>query len=377
MRPKQTHKRCLRAATVLMMSTVFALIAAKCTHAADWPMSNGDPLNSRHQPLETTLSPANVSRLAPVHSLSTTGDNWETPTIVGDAIYVPDAGGKLWKFDRQSGAVRWSHAASEYNGVADSAIRTSVVVTDRLVIFGDRSGAHMIAIDAETGERRWITRLDEHPSAQVTGSPIVVGERVYVGVSSNEGMKFLKDRKARSNFRGSLVALDVKSGKIVWRTWTMPDNGGKLDSWSGGAIISVPGANVATGLVYFGTDHQYSQPESVTRCLMAAADDWNPDCYPADARFNAITAVDLATGTPRWTFFGSGVKVWEMVCGELPRVTCPFPLHTIGRAAAVRVCPPPGDFLNWAFAAGSPQIYTATIGGRTRDVVGIAQKSGV
>ncbi len=364
-----------------VLSTLTCLLLLCTTRAfvdaADWPLSNHDPGNSRHQPAETTISPANVSRLAPVYTVTTNGDNWATPVVVGEAVYVPDAGGKLWKFDRTSGKVIWSHSVSEYNGVASSAVRTSVVVTQGLVIFGDRSGANMIAIDAQTGERRWLTRLDEHPAAQVTGSPIVVGDRVYVGVSSNEGMKFLKDRNAKSNFRGSLVALDVQSGQIAWKTWTMPDNGGKLDSWSGGAIISVPGVNEQKGLIYFGTDHHYSQPESVTVCLQAAPDDWNPDCYPVDARFNAIAAVDVKTGAPRWTFFGAGTRVWERVCGELPRVTYPFPLHGIGHAAAVRICPPPGDFLNWAFAAGSPQVYRATVGGRQREIVGIAQKSGV
>ena len=364
-------------AFILLSGLISLTVMVSQGIAADWPMSNHDPGNSRNQSTESVISPANVRQLAPVFTLTTSGDNWATPVLDDGAMYVPDAGGKLWKIARATGKVLWSHAVSEYNGVTGSAVRTSVVVSDGLVIFGDRSGANMIAIDAESGERRWSTRLDEHPAAQVTGSPIVVGDRVYVGVSSSEGMRFLKDRKATSTFRGSIVALDSKSGRQVWKTWTMPENGGQLDSWSGGAIISVPGADVAKGLVYFGTDHHYSQPASVTACLHAAPDDWNPDCYPADARFNAMVAVDMETGAPRWTFFGSGARVWESVCGELPRVTYPFPLHGIGHASAVRVCPPPGDFLNWAFAAGSPQIYTTTINNRPRDVVGIAQKSGV
>jgi polyvinyl alcohol dehydrogenase (cytochrome) len=361
----------------MMACALFLLADIASVVAADWPMSNFDPGNSRSQPEETTINPANVSRLAPVYSVTTSGDNWATPVVVGEAVYLPDSAGKLWKFDRASGQVIWSRSVSEYNGVANSAVRTSVVVSEGLAIFGDRSGANMIAIDAKTGERRWITRLDEHPAAQVTGSPIVVGDRLYVGVSSTEGSKFLKDRNTKSHFRGSLVALDIKSGQLMWKMWTMPDNGGRLDSWSGGAIISVPGANEQKGLIYFGTDHHYSQPESVTACLRAAPDDWNPDCYPADARFNSITALDIATGKPHWTFFGAGTQVWEMACGELPRATYPFPLQGIGHASAVRICPPPGDFLNWAFAAGSPQVYSATIGGRKRDVVGMAQKSGV
>jgi polyvinyl alcohol dehydrogenase (cytochrome) len=43
----------------------------------------------------------------------------------------------------------------------------------------------------------------------------------------------------------------------------------------------------------------------------------------------------------------------------------------------VRYCPPASDYLDWAFAGGSPQIFTISIDGRSRDVVAMAQKSGI
>ena len=140
-RPTQrTHTvRWQAAALSIMTCALFLLAEINLVVAADWPMSNHDPGNSRSQPAETTISSANVSRLAPVYTLTTDGDNWATPVVVEGAVYVPDSGGKLWKFDRKSGEVIWSRSVSEYNGVANSAVRTSVVVTEGLVIFGDRS----------------------------------------------------------------------------------------------------------------------------------------------------------------------------------------------------------------------------------------------
>src|SRR5438445_2171185 len=46
------------------------------------------------------------------------------------------------------------------------------------------------------------------------------------------------------------------------------------------------------------------------------------------------------------------------------RVLHPFPTR---RSSDLRYCPPPGDYLNWAFAGGSPQLLTDTIHGRGRD----------
>ena len=51
-------------------------------------------------------------------------------------------------------------------------------VAGGMVIVGDRNGAHLFAADAATGEKRWITQLDTHPAALITGSPIVAGERI-------------------------------------------------------------------------------------------------------------------------------------------------------------------------------------------------------
>ncbi len=352
-------------------------LAATAAAADEWTLPNYDLANSRHPRGETAISVENVARLAPVETITTSGSNWATPTVQNGEVFVTDSGGALTRIDAKSGDVLWSHQLSDYNGVEKSSARTSVIVADDLVLVGDRSGAHMIAVEIETGKLRWITQLDDNPRAIITGSPIRLGDRLYVGVSSNEGSQFLKDRNHQTSFRGSLQAIDIPTGKIVWKTYTMPDNGGATDSWSGGAVISVPAIDEKRGVLYFTTDHHYRLSEEAAACLAAAPDDWDAACLPDDMRSSSVTALDLETGAVKWSFFGSGADVWEMACGELPRATYPFPMHEIGVADPVRICPPPGDFLNWSFAAGSPQLFTATIDGKARDLVGAAEKSGI
>jgi polyvinyl alcohol dehydrogenase (cytochrome) len=174
-----------------------------------------------------------------------------------------------------------------------------------------------------------------------------------------------------------VVALDIHTGKVVWKTYTMPDNGGLPGTWSGGAVISVPAADPGRGVLYVTSDHQYTMPATVAACLAAARDDWDPGCLPADARFDSLTALDLGTGAVKWSFFGAGADVWRTACGELPSFTYPFPVEPMGQVAPVRICPPASDYLDWSFAAGSPQLFQATIDGAKRDLVGLAEKSGV
>ena len=263
----------------------------------------------------------------------------------------------------------WSKQLSEYNGVAGSVARTSAVYADEMVLVGDRGGANLIAIDAATGRLVWITDLEAHPNAQVTGSPIVMGDRVYVGVSSARASDIVEG-KIRSTLRGSVVALDVHTGEIVWRRHTIPSNGGAANSWSGGAVISSPAIEPQRGTIYFHGDHYYSQPDEVTACLAAALNDWDPRCYPEDALANALIAADVDTGAPKWTFLATGADAYEIACGEIPSITWQRPVEHN------RLCPPLGDWVNWGFAVGSPNLFSAEIGGVTRDLVGVGQKSG-
>src|SRR5256885_201379 len=68
-------------------------------------------------------------------------------------------------------------------------------------------------------------------------------------------------------FRGSLVALDVKNGDVVWKTYTIPDaprllrtyaDGTELHGPAGGAIWSAPTVDVKRGAIYVGTGNTYS-----------------------------------------------------------------------------------------------------------------------
>jgi polyvinyl alcohol dehydrogenase (cytochrome) len=346
-------------------------------NAADWPMVAHDPSGNHIQPQETAIGVANVGRLRPRWTLTVAGSVDATPAVVNGAVYFPDTGGKFWKVDARTGKVIWSVSVPQLSGTAKSFSRTSPAYADGMVFIAANPGAHLIAIDAATGKRRWMTQLDAHPAALLTSSPVVDGERLYMTVSSREqAMAAATPGYACCTFRGSLVALDIHTGAIVWKAHTMPDNAGKAGGFSGGAALAIPAVDAGNGIIYFASDHQYTQPASVVACLIAARDDWKKGCYPPDARFNSLIALNLKTGQPRWSFFGAGADVYRLACGRWPEPWTVFFKLYAGNGP-VRYCPPVGDFMDWSFATGSPQLFKITAAGRTRDVVGIGEKSGI
>ena len=112
--------------------------------------------------------------------------------------------------------------------------RVSPALDGDQVIIGDilssnqiHDGANVIAVDRKSGKRRWITQVDSHPSAIITGSPVVFDGVVYLGVSSSEETLATNPAYPCCTFRGSVVALDARSGAMLWQTFDMPDNGGQ------------------------------------------------------------------------------------------------------------------------------------------------------
>jgi polyvinyl alcohol dehydrogenase (cytochrome) len=166
--------------------------------------------------------------------LHTGGDVSATPSVAGDAVYFPDWGGNLYAVKKTDGQVLWAHRISEYDGVPGSISRVTPAVHDDDIIFGDQqtplaqphNGTSVIAVNRITGALHWITKVDAHLSAQITGSPVVLGNMEFVGVSSNEEALAIPDTYPCCTFRGSMVALNADTGTILWKTFTVPDNHG-------------------------------------------------------------------------------------------------------------------------------------------------------
>lgn len=130
----------------------------------------------------------------------------------------------------------WSRRIDSYAGEpAGSVSRTSPAVVDNVVYIGDQNGAHVLAIDAKTGNLLWNSGpINPGPFAIISESPIVANGVVYVGGASAEENVASFTGYPCCMFRGSMSALDAKTGSILWMTYTVPPNGGHPGGYSGG-----------------------------------------------------------------------------------------------------------------------------------------------
>ena len=359
-----------------------------------WPLWGGDLHNTHSAAAETKISPANVSRLQVKWTYKTNGNVSAIPTVVDNTLYVPDwgwpwgmnvlpfGGGKLHAVDATTGKALWSKSMSSYGGNAINDLsRTSPAIAGDLIIVGDvvsigsttlgmrnGSGATLYGINRHTGALVWKTVLDSHPLAIVTQSPTVYDGRVYVGVASQEEAAN-KNGYDCCTFRGSMHALDVATGKLLWSTSMAP----KDTQFSGVAVWgSSPAVDEARGVVYIATGNNYTLPPELDECLAAHAGDIPAQERECLARFdrpdnyaNAILALDLDTGAIRWAHKLQNTGGWTLACN--PSVVPTLP--TTG--ACANATSQDEDF------GQAPMLLTTMINGAQRDLVVAGQKSGV
>ncbi|HLK63417.1 MAG TPA: PQQ-binding-like beta-propeller repeat protein [Bryobacteraceae bacterium] len=330
------HTRALTPALLtgaVITSVISIAIYAQSSGAATWTMAGSDVTNSRSQPMEARISASNVSSLTTKWTFQTGGDVSATPAVGPNAVYITDWAGGIYAIRKDTGVRIWGVPVSNFDGFPKALSRVTPALHGNDIIFGDlesssalHDGARIIALSQADGSLHWMTQVEKNGAAIITGSPVVVGDVVIVGVSSNEESLADQTGYVCCTFRGSLVALDANTGNVLWQTYTVPDNGGKTGGYSGGAIWQPPAIDVAKGIVYVGTGNNYSVPDSVETCQAEVSAGMANSCLDATDYFDSVLAVNLKTGAILWSKQLQGYDTWTVACANLKEgTTCPSP----------------------------------------------------
>jgi polyvinyl alcohol dehydrogenase (cytochrome) len=291
--------------------------------AAQWPTAGHDLNNSRYQADETAINTKTVAALKLRWSFDTTGDVTANPAVDGDYLYFPDSAGFLYKVNRSNGNLVWKKPISDYTGIAGDFARATPAVAGDVLILGNQSGkflqafgqpapqpARVFAVNKLTGAPVWTTQVDDTPLSFVTHSAVVANGTAFVGTASNEELvaAFVPKIYWQWQFRGSVVALDVTTGVIKWKTYMVPAG------YYGGSVWGSTGAiDLKSNQFFVATGNNYAVPQTVLDCL---SDGGNPAaCSDPDNHFDSIVALDLTTGAIRWASRGLSSDTWNVACG--------------------------------------------------------------
>jgi polyvinyl alcohol dehydrogenase (cytochrome) len=293
---------------------------SKFTNPSGSPSWNGwsaDATNARFQAAKAAgINAAEVPnlKLKWAFGLPNAASMYSQPAIAGGHVFFGADTGYVYSLDAKTGCVAWGFqaAAGVRNAVSIGPVKGHPG-SAHAAYFGDLRG-NVYALDAATGKALWIVSADPHPLAAVTGSPILHKGRLYVPLASREEAAGGGPDYPCCTFRGSIVALDANTGKQTWKTYIIDQEpkptkknsrGVQLYAPSGAGIWDTPTIDDARGVIYIGTGDAYSRPVS----------SMNTD---------AIMALDLTTGKPRWAVQHTPDDAWLVGCEtNNPSENCP------------------------------------------------------
>jgi polyvinyl alcohol dehydrogenase (cytochrome) len=196
------------------------------------------------------------------------------PAFFDGQIFVGSARGTIHALRAESGCVQWTFDA---NGPVRSAMIVVPNEKRHALLFGDQIGWYY-ALEAETGKLLWKRRIEEHDTARLTGAALVRNGVVYVPVASWEETRSSGADYLCCTFRGALVALRIRDGGQIWKSYMVPEptvqaktDSGKV-KWgpSGASIWSTPVYDARRDLIYVTTGDNFSAPATSTSDALVA-----------------------------------------------------------------------------------------------------------
>ena len=211
-----------------------------------------------------------------------------TALVVDGVLYTVQAPNDVVALDAATGRVFWTY----HHEPAPDARLCCGRVNRGLAILGDTLymgtiDAHLLAIDAKSGQLVWDTKVGD--SAQmyaITMAPNVIKDKVIVGTAGGD-----------MGIRGYIAAYNAKTGKEVWRFYTVPAPGEpgsetwSGDSWrAGGVAVWNAGAyDPQTNLAFWGTGNP--------------GPDWDGRERLGDNLYSdSVVALDVDTGKLQWHY---------------------------------------------------------------------------
>jgi len=317
--------------TNLQANLCKASLGAVNLSGQQWNGWGRDLDNSRYQP-KPGIKPEDVPKLKVKWAFAHPGPMATgPPTIIGDRLYLTTEVGLIYCLNAQSGCTYWTMNAG-------AAVRAAICVGPlpsgspaRVALyFGDEKST-VQSLDAATGKLLWKTKIEDHLLSRITGSPVLYRNRLYVPVSSFEETAGRDSKYECCKFRGSIVALDAYTGKIVWKSFTVQEEpkpfkknsvGTQMYGPAGGAVWSAPTIDTKRRVIYAATGNSYTDAPT--------------------GHSDSIMAFDLDTGKLKWAMQVTPKDNFLVGCRQPGVGNCPEeagPDYDFGSSPILRTLP--------------------------------------
>jgi lanthanide-dependent methanol dehydrogenase len=285
----------------------------------EWVMPTGNYANHRYSQLKQ-ITTENVARLQVAWTFSTgvLRGHEGGPLVIGNVMYIHTPFPNIvYALDLNAdGKIIWKYEPKQDPNVipvmcCDTVNRGPAYADGK--IFLHQADTTLVALDAKTGNVVWSQKNGDPAKGETgTSSPMVFKDKVIIGISGGE-----------FGVRGSMTAYDMKSGKRVWRAYSMgPDSDTLMDPEKTTHLGKPVGANSGTNTwqgeqwkIGGGTTwgwYSYDPELNLFYVGTGNPSTWNPKQRPGDNRWSmTIFARDVDTGVARWVYQMTPHDEWD------------------------------------------------------------------
>ncbi|MGC1859833.1 MAG: lanthanide-dependent methanol dehydrogenase XoxF5 [Methylocystis sp.] len=316
----------------LLLSTsvgVFALLSVGAAKADElltlqkdpkqWVSPTGDYANTRYSTLKQ-ITTENVSKLAPAWSFSTgvLRGHEGAPLVLGDVMYIHTPFPNIvYALDlNHDGKILWKYEPKQDPAVVPvmccDTVNRGLAYADGK-IFLAQADTTLVALDAKSGKVVWSVKNGDASKGQTsTAAPHVFKDKVLVGIAGGE-----------FGVRGHITAYNVADGKLAWRGYSMgPDTDTLIDPEKTTMLGKPVGKDSSTS-TWQGDQWQigggttwgwYSYDPELNLVYYGSGNPstWNPKQRPGDNRWSmTIWARNLDTGAVKWVYQLTPHDEWD------------------------------------------------------------------
>ena len=270
-----------------------ARLAKADSEPQNWLAYGGNHLGHRYSALDQ-INVGNVANLKPawVFEYDTNRGQETTPIVVDGVAYVTSAWSKVYALNAKTGEQIWAYdpkvpGEAGIKPCCDVINRGAAVYKGR--VYSATIDGRLMALDARTGKLVWSTMtVDPAGQTSITGAPRVANGLVFIGNAGGD-----------TGGRGYAGAYSAETGKMVWRFWLTPGKPGVKDN--------APSDEIMDKLVqptWFGPYNEYRGGANVwarspttpssTRCI------WPPATAIPGAAGTDPPARGTTCSSPRW-----------------------------------------------------------------------------
>lgn len=280
---------------------------------ANWLTYNGQWTEQRFSPLDQ-VNTGNVGDLRLVWSFSTESSRGleATPIVIDGVMYTTAPWSVVFAVDARTGKEIWRYdpkVDKQWGQKACCDVVNRGVAVYRGKVYVGALDARLLALDAATGKLVWEVNTGEGSKPYtITGAPRIAAGNVLIG---NGGGEY--------GVRGYLSAYEADSGKLVWRSYTVPGDPARpaeskalqhaLTTWKGDQWLKIGGGGTVwdaitydpeLDLIYVGTGNGSA---------------WNRDLRSPGGGDNlylsSILAFDARSGEQKWHYQTTPGDSWD------------------------------------------------------------------